>query len=78
MKHSFKPLGQELDSMSYEWLADEFPTLATVLEKEVLAGATPDEVRRFMTTHVGEHRVALISRCVSAARHLMSGQAQRG
>jgi hypothetical protein len=77
MTRTLTKLGSTLDEAAYEWLVDEWPALAASLETEVLAGATPDEVRRFMTAHVGEHRVALIARCVSAARHLMSGQAQR-
>lgn len=69
-----KTLGRLLDQDAYEWLLDTYPQLAASLEAEVRAGATPDDVRRFMTAHVGEHRVALIARCVSASRWLARGQ----
>jgi hypothetical protein len=70
MNRTLTKLGATLDEAAFEWLVDEYPQLATALETEVRAGATPDDVRRFMTAHVGEHRVALIARCVSAARWL--------
>ena len=70
MTRTLTKLGATLDEAAYEWILDEYPQLAIALETEILAGATPDDVRRFMTAHVGEHRVALIARCVSAARWL--------
>lgn len=70
MSHKFKTLGTVIDRDAYDWLLDTYPDIAAALESEVLAGATPEDVRRFMIAQVGEHRTGLIARVVSASRWL--------
>jgi hypothetical protein len=74
-KHTFTKLGRELDYQAYQWVLDEYPTVAEAIETEVLAGASVEDVRRFLVAHVGEHRQGFIQRCVGAARWL---QGQKG
>ena len=76
MTRTFARLGSVLDHSSYEWLLDEAPDVAVAIESEVLAGATPEDIRRFLMDQIGENRVAFINRVVSAARWLKGGQAQ--
>jgi len=70
MSHKFTKLGNVLDGDNYEWLLSENPVVAEVIETEVLAGATPEDIRRYMLAQIGDHRTAYINRCVSAARWL--------
>lgn len=74
MTKTFKMLGAALDYANYSWLCDEAPDIAVALETEVLAGATPEEVRRFVTATIGDNRQGFINRVVSAARWLKGTQ----
>ena len=61
-------IGKALDEISWEWLSDNYPVLATAVEEAVKLNVTPDEVRRYVMWHVDRYEIAL--RCEQAARHL--------
>jgi hypothetical protein len=61
-------LGQALDKVSYEWLAEESPELVEAIEEEVARGITPAQIKWFVLRHT--QRPALASRCEQAARYL--------
>jgi hypothetical protein len=66
-----KRLGEQLDHESYEWLLAHHPAIAVALEDEIKAGATADEVRKFVIQQT--QRPELAYRCEQAARWLASG-----
>lgn len=63
-------LGEALDRESWLWLQDNDMEIATAVEVEVAQGATAEQIRRFVVSHVGADRSALATRCQSAARYL--------
>lgn len=67
-------LGTTLDRRNYEWLLSYDEELAADIEAEIQAGVSPDAIGRYMLNHIGADRTALVSRCVSAARHLQASQ----
>lgn len=73
MKQS--PLLAALDAESYEYLVQAAPGIAEAVESEVLAGRTPEQIRRMVLQHVGSERAALAERCCQAARFLARGTA---
>lgn len=50
--------------------ANENEEIAAALEAEVAAGAEPEQIGRYIARQVGEHRIGIIRRCVSAATWL--------
>lgn len=68
----FTKLGKALDRQSWQWLQDTDTDIADAVEAEVQAGASPDDIRRFILAHVGGDRSGLAARCMSAARWLES------
>ena len=57
-----------INKESYEWLLDNAEGYATAVDHEVAAGATPDQVYRFVVSRTGRIEIAL--RCKQAAAHL--------
>lgn len=70
MSKTLPKLGAAFDKQSYEWLVDENEDIAAALAEEVSSGATPEDVRRFVMTHIGSDRTGMAMRCMSAARFL--------
>jgi hypothetical protein len=68
----FTELADELDRESFEWLAENHPTICDAVELSVKRGATPEQVRAFVLRRCGVNRVEFARRCESAARHLES------
>lgn len=75
MSKTFSKLGSALDKQSWQWLQDTDEDIANAVEAEVIAGASPDEIRRFILSHVGGDRSGLAARAMSAARHLEASKA---
>lgn len=63
-----------LDAESWEYLQDNWPTLAAALRDEIKAGASPGDIRRFVMTYSG--RPALAARMEQAAAHLAAMEKQ--
>ena len=59
-------LQRALDTESYEWLSANHPTLLKALECEVVAGRTPEQIKRFVLRQTGRFEIAL--RCEQVAR----------
>lgn len=74
MTAKFSRLGAALDKQSYEWLLEADEDIASAVQAEVTAGASPDEIRRFILGHVGTDRSGLAARAMSAARYLESAK----
>lgn len=72
---TFTKLGGALDRQSWQWLQDADSDIAAAVAAEVDAGATPDEIRRFILSHVGGDRSGLAARAMSAARYLQAQKA---
>lgn len=67
---NFIELATELDKESYEWLAENHPTICDAVELSVKRGASPEQVRAFVLRRCGANRFEFARRCESAARHL--------
>jgi hypothetical protein len=65
-------LGAAMDNESLEWLSDNRPDLADALEAEIIDGATPEMVRRFIMGTYQRPEIAL--RLEQAARALGAGE----
>lgn len=76
MTRTFPKVGALLDREDYEWLLGENEELVTVIEQEVIGGAEPEAIGRYVANRIGEHRVGRINRCIGAARHIASVQAR--
>lgn len=76
MNRAFEQLGAALDRQSYEWLLEADEDIANAVAAEVKAGASPEEIRRFILSHVGPDRNGLAARCQSAARFIQGVQAR--
>lgn len=76
MTKQLSKLGAALDRQSWQWLQDAAPDIAEALEAEVMAGADPEMVRRYIVNYAGDNRTGLADRCQSAARYLTSQQAR--
>lgn len=63
-------LSTVLDRQNWQWLQDENMEAANALEEDVASGKDSVAIRREMVDTIGAHRMGLISRCESAARHL--------
>lgn len=61
-----------INEESWEWLQDNVPTLATAVQKEVTAGASPSEIQRHVMRRT--QRAALALRCQQAAAHLAEAE----
>jgi len=57
-----------LDRDSYDWLVNNWPDLADVVEAEIAKGTTPAELRRRVIRHTWRYDLA--RRVEQAARHL--------
>lgn len=66
----FARIGNVLGKADYDWLVEENADLADAIEEEVLKGASPDDIGRYVRQCIGEHRVGTIRRCVGAARYV--------
>lgn len=79
MKQEFPKLGATLYRQDYEWLLMDNEDLVRDIEAEVVGGADPEAIGRFIARELGDHRVGTISRCINAAKYLQSRvSAQRG
>lgn len=63
-------LGNVLDRRNWEWLEESLPDVAAEIETAVEQGSEPSEIAAFMRATIGDHRSALITTCMSAARYL--------
>ena len=61
-------LQQALDESAWMHLAQERPELAQAIEAELSAGASPEDVQRFVMKATGQPRLA--QQLEQAARHL--------
>lgn len=75
MTKTMTKLGSALDKQSYYWLLEADEDIAAAIEAEVQAGASPDEIRRFILSHAGSDRHGLAARAQSAARYLQGTKA---
>lgn len=64
-------LSAAIDEQSYEWMLSNHPQMVSVIETEVAAGCTPDEIRRFVVRQTGRVEIAL--RCEQVARFVGGG-----
>lgn len=65
---------------SWDFLNDNYPALATSVQKMVRKGISPEAIKRRTVANMGAHREPLAKRCENAARYLqgISASAQRG
>lgn len=75
MSKTFDRLGKILDKQNYEWLVEDNEEIANAIAAEVLDGADPEAIGRFVARTNGESRSAYTARVVSAARYLESVKA---
>lgn len=68
-KTELPAIGRALNSISWEWLNTNHPELAEAIEMEVARGATPEQVKRFVTART--YRTELALRCQQAAAWLV-------
>ena len=61
-------LAKVLDAESYEWLGGHHPDILDALEKEVVAGQSPRDIKQFVMMHT--LRPELAQRCYQASRHI--------
>lgn len=73
---TFPKLGALLDKQDYEYVLAEKDgdQIIAILEQEVIGGAEPEAIGRYIAARIGDHRVGTINRCIGAARHLQSQQ----
>lgn len=74
MTKTFPKLGAVLDRQDYEYLLADDEELVVMLEQEVIGGAEPEVIGRYVANRIGDHRVGTIRRCIGAARYLQSQQ----
>lgn len=76
MSKTFPKLGAVLDKQDYQYVLNESngEELIATLEAEVLGGAEPEAIGRYIAQRIGDHRVGTIKRCIGAARHIASLQ----
>jgi hypothetical protein len=55
---------------AWEYLNDNYPALATSVQKMVRKGMTPENIKRRAITNMGVHREPLALRCENAAKYL--------
>lgn len=72
MSKTLPKLGAAFDRRNWQWLQDNYEDIADGLKEEVSDGASPDEVKRFILSHVGSERTGMADRCMSASRYLES------
>lgn len=63
-------LQMALDAESYEYLAGNAPTILNAVEREVIGGRTPKQIKLFVLRQTGRAEIAL--RCEQAARHVLN------
>lgn len=70
----FEALGIALDAESWNWLSETLPEIATAVQNAMAGGASPEDIRRFVTGRT--QRSDLARRCEQAARHLIAVQSR--
>ena len=55
---------------SWQFLSDNYPTLAASVKRAVDKGATPDGLRSRWLQNAGEHRIELATRIENSAKYL--------
>jgi hypothetical protein len=70
MSDTFDELDRVLDEESWDFLNDNYPSLAITVQKEISKGRSPESIKRRVIERLGIHRVALAQRCELAAKHL--------
>lgn len=71
MSSAFLELATELDKESYEWLSENHAQICDAVEAAVQRGATPEQIRAFVTRRCGVNRIEFARRAEAAARHLL-------
>jgi len=61
-------LRSALDQESYEWLSANAAVVLAALEREMVRGATPNQIKMFVIQHYGRKDFA--ARIEQAARHI--------
>lgn len=64
-----EPIGEALDEMSWEWLGDNAPALASAVREAVGRGGQAEDVRSYVMLQTERRELAL--RCEQGARHLI-------
>ena len=58
-----------INEESWEWMSDNFPTLAEAIQNEVTTRkATPEQIRHFVMKSTQREKLA--ARCYQAAQHM--------
>lgn len=70
MSDKYLELDQVLEQESWDYLSDNFPPLATAVQKAVAQNVSAEDIRRRVVQKLGAHREALATRCELAAKHL--------
>lgn len=58
----------------YEYLQANAPYYLSAIEAAVIKGATPAEIKAYMSRLVGPDRQAMVKRCVQAAGYILKQQ----
>ena len=66
----FDSLGAELDRESWDYLQENYPSIADAIQSIARKGATPDQFRAYVIRYYGINRIELAKRIESAVRHL--------
>lgn len=74
MARKMVKVGEALDAISWDWLEELYPGLAEAIEGEMVKGASPAEIKRFVLART--YRVELALRCEQAARYVLQQQAE--
>lgn len=70
MSDKYAELDTVLDEESFDYLWQNYPSLAAAVQKMVGKNVTPEEIKRRVVEKLGVHREALAQRCELAAKHL--------
>ncbi|MEM7133443.1 MAG: hypothetical protein AAF702_44515 [Chloroflexota bacterium] len=70
MDTKFAPLRDVVDLDAYQWLQSHAPYYISAIQSSLSQGASPADIRQFISINVGTDRQGLALRCEQAARHI--------
>lgn len=66
----FQLLDSAIDEDAYDWLTQYAPAYVQAISDALNEGATPQQIRWYVSARVGADRQALALRCEQAAHHI--------
>jgi hypothetical protein len=72
--NNLAPLQHVVELDAYNWLSQQEPHYIDAIEECIRNGATPDSIRRFISSKVGPNRQGIVTRVTLAAEYILSQQ----